>query len=115
METDNMFRFFSLCPRTLCAALVAAVLLAACNNNDSGDMAANVTQALQAKVQTIVVIYAENQSFDKLYATFPGANGIPGVHATATGAFIAQRARDAGNTVLAKLPQTWRKVTAPGH
>jgi acid phosphatase len=110
-----MFRFSSVYPRTLCAAVAAAVLLGACDNNDSGDVAARVTQALQAKVQTIVVIYAENQSFNKLYGTFPAANGIPGVNAAATGTFIAQKDRDAGNTVLAKLPQTWGNVTAAGQ
>src|SRR5881394_2905565 len=29
-----------------------------------------------AKIKTIVVIYAENRSFDHLYGAFPGANGI---------------------------------------
>src|SRR3954466_2118220 len=29
-----------------------------------------------ARVQNIVVIYAENRSFDHLYGFFPGANGI---------------------------------------
>ena len=29
-----------------------------------------------AKIKTIVVIYAENRSFDHLYGFFPGANGI---------------------------------------
>src|SRR5882724_5240824 len=28
------------------------------------------------KIKTIVVIYAENRSFDHLYGFFPGANGI---------------------------------------
>src|SRR5881296_4649995 len=28
------------------------------------------------KIDTIVVIYAENRSFDHLYGLFPGANGI---------------------------------------
>src|SRR6266478_3354626 len=28
------------------------------------------------KIQTVVVIYAENRSFDHLYGMFPGANGI---------------------------------------
>src|SRR2546428_4651332 len=28
------------------------------------------------KIKTIVVIYAENRSFDHLYGSFPGANGI---------------------------------------
>src|ERR687887_2784352 len=29
-----------------------------------------------ARIQTIVVIYAENRSFDHLYGLFPGADGI---------------------------------------
>src|SRR5467141_2662962 len=33
-----------------------------------------------AKIKTVVVIYAENRSFDHLYGFFPGANGI--AHAT---------------------------------
>src|SRR5882762_8539541 len=33
-----------------------------------------------SKIKTIVVIYAENRSFDHLYGLFPGANGI--THAT---------------------------------
>ena len=27
-------------------------------------------------IETIVVIYAENRSFDNLYGSFPGANGL---------------------------------------
>jgi acid phosphatase len=37
--------------------------------------AARADEAL-AKIKTIVVIYAENRSFDHLYGFFPGANGI---------------------------------------
>src|SRR5262245_45373924 len=29
-----------------------------------------------SKIQTIVVLYPENRSFDHLYGLFPGANGI---------------------------------------
>ncbi len=29
-----------------------------------------------SRIETIVVIYAENRSFDHLYGLFPGANGI---------------------------------------
>src|SRR3954468_24100514 len=29
-----------------------------------------------SKIKTIVVIYAENRSFDHLYGLFPGANGV---------------------------------------
>lgn len=37
---------------------------------------AQVTDADLAKIKTVVVIYAENRSFDHLYGFFPGANGI---------------------------------------
>ena len=29
-----------------------------------------------AEIETIVIIYAENRSFDNLYGLFPGANGL---------------------------------------
>jgi acid phosphatase len=70
---------------------------------------------LQSKVQTVVVIYAENRSFDNLYGLFPGANGIPGVNPAAVGAMSPQLDRTAASPVLAKLPQTWGGVTAAGQ
>jgi phospholipase C len=33
-------------------------------------------QASLDRIQNIVVIYAENHSFDNMYGLFPGANGI---------------------------------------
>jgi acid phosphatase len=50
-----------------------------------------------ARIQTIVVIYAENRSFDNLYGLFPGANGI-------TGATFAPQSDDNG-TALQQLPR----------
>ena len=38
--------------------------------------AAQVSDQDLAKIDTIVIIYAENRSFDHLYGYFPGANGI---------------------------------------
>jgi acid phosphatase len=114
-EHINMSRIATAVFRTIPAALAAVISLSACNSDNAQDPALQVTQALQTKVQTIVFIYAENQSFDKLYGTFPGANGIPGVNSSATGTYVAQKDRDPGNTVLAKLPQTWGNVTASGQ
>ncbi len=37
---------------------------------------AQVSDRDVAKIETVVVIYAENRSFDHLYGFFPGANGI---------------------------------------
>jgi len=62
--------------------------------------------ALEADVQNVVVIYAENRSFDGLFGNFPGAHG----YAEATNPQI-----DRDGTVLPKLPQTWGGATAAGN
>src|SRR6266704_6557772 len=49
----------------------AAALLAACASSPQGQG----TEGL-ARIEHIVVIYAENLSFDHLYGLFPGADGI---------------------------------------
>lgn len=53
--------------RLFCAVSMLA-LAAACSNGPN--------DAQLAKIDTVVVIYAENRSFDNLYGLFPGANGI---------------------------------------
>ena len=53
-----------------------------------------------SKIETIVVIYAENRSFDHLYGLFPGANGI----ANATSEQKTQRDHD--GSILPYL-QVW--------
>ena len=52
-------------------------------------------------IQTVVVIYAENRSFDNLFGAYPGANGL----SRATPASIAQLDRD--GSVLSGLPAVW--------
>ncbi len=54
------------------AAFAFAALLAGCANAPSG----SADGAKLQRIQNIVVIYAENHSFDNLYGLFPGANGI---------------------------------------
>ena len=52
--------------------LLALALLAGCATQPApGDFAART-----AKVKHLVVIYAENHSFDNMYGLFPGANGV---------------------------------------
>ncbi len=58
-----------------------------------------------AAIQTLVVIYAENRSFDNLYGTFPGANGL----AKASPQSITQLDRD--GRPMSGLPAIWG---APG-
>lgn len=101
---------FSLAP----LALGVLALLSACGDDDAPPV--DTTAALQSKVQNIVVIYAENRSFDNLFGNFPGANGLSSVvdaSGKPTTAYVAQKDRD-GSTVLATLPQTWGGVTAAG-
>lgn len=59
-------------------------------------------------IDTVVVIYAENRSFDNLYGRFPGANGLANV----TPAQARQLDRD--GSVLSELPPVWGGLTAKG-
>ena len=59
-------------------------------------------------IENIVVIYAENRSFDNLYGWFPGANGLSGL----TPAQYMQRDRD--GSVLKELPPIWGGLTGKG-
>jgi len=59
-------------------------------------------------IDTVVVIYAENRSFDNLYGSFPGANGLQNV----TPEDYKQLDRD--GTELKELPPVWNGLTAKG-
>lgn len=67
-----------------------------------------VAAADLGKIDTIVVIYAENRSFDNIYGTFPGARGLdevkPGEAAQV----------DRGGAPLKELPAVWGGLTAKG-
>ena len=60
------------------------------------------------QIDTVVVIYAENRSFDNLYGSFPGADGLKQASPTS----LKQLDRD--GSVLAELPPTWDGLTAKG-
>jgi acid phosphatase len=60
-------------------------------------------------VTNVVVIYAENRSFDNLFGLFPGANGLKSKAA----ATVKQVDRD--GSALSKLPPAWGNLTAPGQ
>ena len=70
---------------------------------------AQVTDSSLAKIKHVLVIYAENRSFDHLYGLFPGANGI----ANATDEQKIQRGHD--GQPLPFLP-LWRgcEANSPG-
>ena len=88
---------------TLCAALVASLLAGRAGAADRAPQHAGIEQ-----IETVVVIYAENRSFDNLYGFFPGANGLQDVHRAA----YLQRDRD--GSVLKELPPIWEGLTATG-
>ena len=73
--------------------------IAASKSGDDVKKLLNGASVSLDKIKTVVVIYAENRSFDNLYGMFPGANGI----SKATPASYMQLDRD-GKTVLATLP-----------
>jgi phospholipase C len=59
-----------------------------------------------SKIETVVFIYAENRSFDNLYGSFPGADGLRQVKSA------AQLDRD--GKPLKELPVVWDGLTAKG-
>jgi phospholipase C len=65
------------------------------------------TQGINA-IETVVVIYAENRSFDNLYGSFPGANGLQNV----TPESFTQIDRDGSE--FKELPPIWDGLTAKG-
>ncbi len=62
------------------------------------------------RIKHVVVIYAENRSFDNLYGRFPGVDGLG--NANATSSFRIQKDRD--GSVLKVLPPVWGGLTAAG-
>ena len=94
-------------------AIAAVLSLGACADTNSP---VDTTTALKNKVQNIVVIYAENRSFDNLYGNFPNANGLSAVVDSTgkpTSAYVPQVDRD--GSALATLPPTWGGVMMPGQ
>ena len=86
---------------TLGALALASAILAA-------PFAPAAGEANLGAIETIVVLYAENRSFDNLYGLFPGANGLQNA------APEAARQTDRDGSVLPELPPIWQGLTSPG-
>ncbi|HET6330421.1 MAG TPA: acid phosphatase [Holophagaceae bacterium] len=88
----------------LLPALGLVGLLTACGGSSGGGTSAASAPPADptTKINTVVVIYGENRSFDNLYGAFPGANGI----ANASTASKQQLDLD-GKTVLSNQPAVW--------
>ncbi|HZT19906.1 MAG TPA: acid phosphatase [Dongiaceae bacterium] len=92
------------------AALAGLSILTGCAHREvpvESAAAAPVSGGLD-RIQNVVVIFAENRSFDNLYGSFPGANGLANASATSL------RQLDRDGTVLAELPPIWAGLTAKG-
>ncbi|HKH81584.1 MAG TPA: acid phosphatase [Methylovirgula sp.] len=85
-----------------------AALLALSIAGSTQAVAQEVSASDLAKIETIVILYAENRSLDALYGAFPGANGLADV----TPQMALQRDRD--GSVLKELPPIWGGLTAKG-
>ncbi len=83
--------------RAFFVAAFLAALLAGCAGSPTALPPAGLD-----RIEHIVVIYAENRSFDHLYGLFPGADGL----ANATPAQYTQVDRD--GKALAELPPAWK-------
>ena len=81
-----------------------AMSLAACSSTSTDHASSSAINA----IDTVVVIYAENRSFDNLYGSFPGADGLE----NASAASMRQVDRD-GNP-LSELPPAWGGLTGKG-
>ena len=99
------------------AVLGVGATLSACGNTSeapSPPVARPLTpkeldKALREQVKTVVVIYAENRSFNNLFADFPGLEK-PLSALTATDA----QQRDRDGSVMTSLPPTWGGVLQVG-
>jgi acid phosphatase len=107
-ENTMILSRFSMLFSTCIFTLVSAAFPVVSKANDS-------TKDLK-NIKTVVVIYAENRSFDNLYGLFPGANGVlknADGSSTDFGSF-KQRDRD-GITLLPNLPSVWNAIGTPSE
>jgi acid phosphatase len=98
------------------AAVMERIASATADTGRKDDLAAALASRLDLdRIANVVVIYAENRSFNNLFANFPGALGVPvsrDMKRRGPG-FAPQKDRD--GTVLAKLPPAWGGLTAAGQ
>lgn len=93
--------------RQILSVSLLATVLAACATTTPIGSAVSARNDLQLqRIEHVIVIYAENRSFDNLYGLYPGANGIANASA------MAKLQRDHDGSVLPKLPPVWHGETA---
>jgi acid phosphatase len=100
------------------AAVMQRIAAAVADTGRKDDLSAALAGRLDLdRIANVVVIYAENRSFNNLFANFPGATGVPATRESrkkgAPPPFAPQRDRD--GSVLPKLPPAWGGLTAAGQ
>jgi acid phosphatase len=99
-------------------AVMGRLVAAVADTGRKDDLAAALASRLDLdRIANVVVIYAENRSFNNLFANFPGATGVPPTKESKKKGgpppFAPQKDRD--GSVLAKLPPAWGGLTAAGQ
>ncbi len=97
-------------------AVIDRIAAAVADTGRKDDLAAALASRLALdRITNVVVIYAENRSFNNLFASFPGATGVPaaGPGRKKAPGYAPQRDRD--GSVLPKLPPAWGGLTAAGQ
>ena len=98
------------------AAVMERIASAAADTGRKDDLAAALASRLDLdRIANIVVIYAENRSFNNLFANFPGALGVPATRDMKRRGLGFAPQKDRDGTVLAKLPPAWGGLTAAGQ
>lgn len=92
-------------PLTIPSLIAFLLALSGCASPPYGSDSGSATGL--GKVEHIVVIYAENRSFDHLYGTYPGANGL----SNASPASWTQT--DRNGAIFATLPPVWKSGATP--
>jgi len=99
-------------------AVIDRIAAAVADTGRKDDLAAALASRLDLdRIANVVVIYAENRSFNNLFANFPGATGVSlprdAKKKGITVGYAPQKDRD--GTLLAKLPPAWGGLTAAGQ
>ncbi len=92
--------------------LATRIANAVAESGTNGNRVAALSNRLDLdKITNVVVIYAENRSFNNLFGDFPGANGLKS--ASQHGQDNVQKDRD--GSLLPVLPPAWSGLTAAGQ
>jgi len=94
------------------ALLLDRIANATAEAGTAGDRVTALAQRLDLdRISNIVVIYAENRSFNNLFGRFPGANGLKDAAKKAQD----NQQKDRDGSLMTVLPPAWNGLTAAGQ